>query len=338
MLDPEPQTLNPLVDGFGRVHTDLRISVTDRCNVRCCYCMPAEGVQFRAHAEILSYEEIERFVQVAVRLGIHKLRLTGGEPLVRKGVVRLVEMLSAVPGVDELAMTTNGILLDQHAHALRAAGLKRLNISLDTLSPEKFRQITGGDDLPRVLEGVAAARRAGFDKIKLNALAIRGFTEDEIVPLALFAREHGLQLRFIEFMPLDGDRQWDGGRVLSGEEIIEMLTAAVGPLEPVLPDGSPAPATEYRFLEDGGRIGIIRSVTEPFCEHCNRLRLTSDGKVRNCLFSTQQWDVRAVLRGGGTDHDLARLIREAVGAKKKARGTDDGRFARSDRPMHQIGG
>ena len=342
MLDTEPQAPSPLVDGLGRVHTDLRISVTDRCNVRCRYCMPAEGVQFCSHAEILSYEEIERFVRVALRLGIRKLRLTGGEPLVRKGVVRLVEMLAAVPGIDDLAMTTNGILLGQYADALKAAGLGRLNISLDTLGPEKSRQITRRSELPRVLEGIAAARRAGFDKIKLNTLAIRGFTEDEIVPLALFAREHGLGLRFIEFMPLDGDRQWHSDRVLSGEEILAILTEAIGPLEPVLPDRSPAPATEYRFVDGGGRIGVIRSVTQPFCEHCSRLRLTSDGKVRNCLFSTQQWDARSVLRGGGTDpemdHELARLIREAVGAKKKARGTDDGLFARSDRPMHQIGG
>lgn len=328
----------PLVDSFGRVHTDLRISVTDRCNIRCYYCMPAEGVQFRSHAEILSYEEIDRFVQVAARLGIRKLRFTGGEPLVRKDVPRLVEMVAAVPGIDQLAMTTNGILLERYAAALRAAGLHRLNVSLDTLNPDKFHQITRSNELPRVLEGIATARGAGFEQIKLNALAIRGLTDHEIVPLALFAREHRLELRFIEFMPLDGRRQWHSDRVLPGEEILDILTRGIGPLEPVAPENPRAAAAEYRFLDGGGRIGVIHSVTEPFCAHCNRLRLTADGKVQNCLFSSRQWDARAVLRAGGTQQQLAQLIRAAVHAKQKAHGADDGEFARSDRPMHQIGG
>ncbi len=328
----------PLVDGFGRVHTDLRISVTDRCNIRCTYCMPTEGVQFRSHAEILSYEEIERFVQVAARLGIRQLRLTGGEPLVRKNVTRLVEMLAAVPGIDEIAMTTNGILLDRHAEALKAAGLHRLNISLDTVNAERFRQITRRDELPRVLKGIEAARSAGFQQIKLNAVAIRNLSEEEIVPLALFAREHDLELRFIEFMPADGDRRWSGDRVLPGEAILKILCDAVGPLELVSAPGSQAPAAEYRFLDGRGRIGLIHSVTEPFCGRCDRLRLTADGKVRNCLFSTRQWDAKALLRTGGTQQQLAELIRAAVGAKGKARGTSDGGFAPTDLPMHQIGG
>lgn len=328
----------PLVDTYGRVHTDLRISVTDRCNIRCSYCMPAGSVKFQPRGEILSFEEIERFVRVAAGLGIRKLRLTGGEPLLRNDLPRLVEMLAAVPGVDQLAMTSNGVLLGPHAARLKAAGLERLNISLDTLNREKFRQITGRDELPRVLEGIAAALRAGFQQIKLNSLAIRGLTDDEIVPLALFARQHGLQLRFIEFMPLDAQRQWSSERVLPGEEILGVLRRAIGPLEPVGADGPRAPALEYRFLDGGGQIGLVQSITKPFCEHCNRLRLTADGKLRNCLFSTPPWDARAILRAGGSERELARLIRAAVTAKKKAHGTDDGEFVPSDRPMHQIGG
>jgi len=331
-------TTGPLVDAFGRVHTDLRISVTDRCNVRCHYCVPAEGVQCRPHAEILTYEEIERFVRVVAGLGIRKIRLTGGEPLVRKDVVRLVEMIARVPGIDDLAMTTNGIFLNRYAEALKTAGLMRLNISLDTLSPEKFREITRCDELPRVLEGIAAAGRAGFDRIKLNALAIRDLSEDDVVPLARFAREHHLELRFIEFMPVDGDRKWSGDRVLSGGEILQMLSREIGPLEPASSNGSSAAARQFRYVDGGGCVGVVRSVSEPFCAKCNRLRLTSDGNIRNCLFSRQKWEVRPLLRSDASDGQLAELIRAAVGAKTLARGTDDGRFARSDRPMHQIGG
>lgn len=328
---------NPLVDRFGRLHTDLRVSVTDRCNIRCRYCMPAKGVSFRSHGEILTFEEIVRFVAVAAGLGIRKVRLTGGEPLVRKQVCELVEMLAAVPGIDDLAMTTNGILLSQYAGALKDAGLHRLNISLDTLSRSKFQRISRRDELPRVLEGIAAARRAGFRQIKLNALAIRGQTEEDIVPLARFARQHGMELRFIEFMPLGADDQWEGGQVLSGGEILNMLSDALGPLEPLYQDESHAPATQYRFLDGGGRVGLINTLSEPFCHRCSRLRLTAEGRVRNCLFSSEEWDARAVMRGGGTDEQLAQLIRQAVCAKKE-RGSQSDRLARVDRTMHQIGG
>lgn len=328
----------PLVDRFGRVHSDLRVSVTDRCNIRCFYCMPAEGVEFRPHSAILTFEEIERFVRVAAQLGVRKLRITGGEPLVRKGILGLIEMLAAVPGIADLAMTTNGVLLADYAQGLKSAGVQRLNISLDTLDREKFEQITRRDELARVLRGVEAACGAGFHRIKLNALAIRGQTETEIVPLARFAREHGLELRFIEFMPLDADHGWRNHQVLSGEEILEVLRENVGPLEPIPPDPPSSPATEYRFLDGGGRVGVIASVTDPFCDRCNRLRLTSEGKIRNCLFSIQEWDAREVLRSGGTDNQLAQLLHEAVGAKKKAHGTDNGEFASPDRVMYQIGG
>ncbi len=327
-----------LVDRFGRVHTDLRVSVTDRCNIRCVYCMRDEGVEFRRQSALLSFEEIRRFVGVAASLGIHKVRITGGEPLVRKDILRLVEMLAAVPDIDELAMTTNGILLTNYAEGLRAAGLQRLNISLDTLNRKKFEQIARRDELARAVRGIEAACRAGFKRIKLNALAIRGRTEDEILPLTRFAREHGVELRFIEFMPLDGDRRWRSDQVLSGEEILQVLRQNVGPLEPLQPAAPSAPATEYRFLDGSGRIGVIASVTDPFCDRCNRLRLTSEGKIRNCLFSTQEWDAREVLRNNGTDGQLAQLLRDAVGAKHKAHGTVSGEFASPDRTMHQIGG
>ena len=327
----------PLVDSFARVHTDLRVSVTDRCNIRCFYCMRPEGVPFRSHREILAFEEIERFVRVAAGLGIRKVRLTGGEPLVRKGVCDLVRMLAAIPGIKDLAMTTNGILLDHYAAALRAAGLQRLNISLDTIDRRKFQQISRRDDLPRVLEGIAAARQAGFQRIKLNALAIRGMTEDDVAPLALFARENDLELRFIEFMPLDAAEQWDNSRVLSGSEILKILTDVIGPLEPISTDDSAATATEYRFVHGGGRIGLINSVSKPFCRRCGRLRLTAEGKLRSCLFSNGEWDARSLLRTRA-DEQLAQLIRDAVWAKKEGRGTETGQFARTCRSMYQIGG
>ncbi|OHB67739.1 MAG: cyclic pyranopterin phosphate synthase MoaA [Planctomycetes bacterium RBG_13_63_9] len=327
-----------LVDCHGRVHTDLRVSVTDRCDFRCRYCMPAEGVHFRSHTEILRYEEIERFVRVASRLGIHKIRLTGGEPLVRKDLPQLVRKLASVPGIDDLALTTNGSLLGRYAAALKSSGLNRLNVSLDTLDRERFRWITRRDALPQVLEGIAAAGRAGFRQVKLNALAIRGFTEDEIVPLALFAREHRLKLRFIEFMPCDGDRQWNAVRVLPAEAIVDTLSRALGPLVPVESSRFGQSATEYRFLDGTGRIGIIRSVTEPFCGRCNRLRLTADGRVRNCLFSTEQWDVRAALRSADGEEQVSELIRLAVGAKMRIRGSDQGQLAHVGRAMHEIGG
>jgi cyclic pyranopterin phosphate synthase len=320
------------------VHTDLRVSVTDRCNIRCVYCMREEGVRFRPHSEILTFEEIRRFVRVAARLGIREVRLTGGEPLVRKDVCRLVEMLAAVPGVDDLAMTTNAILLGRYAAPLKAAGLDRLNISLDTLDRWRFRQISRSDELPRVLAGITAARRAGFRKIKLNALAIRGRTEQEVVPLAKFARQRGLELRFIEFMPLDGDDRWDDDQVLTGREILAVLSEAMGPPEPVRQAGSPAPATLYRFAGDGPPVGLISTISQPFCERCSRVRLTAEGRIRNCLFSAEEWDARAVLRSGGSDRELAQLIRDAVVAKKLRHGSDSGQFPQADRSMHQIGG
>ncbi|HEX5444961.1 MAG TPA: GTP 3',8-cyclase MoaA [Pirellulales bacterium] len=328
----------PLIDGFGRVHSDLRISVTDRCNIRCFYCMPAGAVRFKPRRELLSFEEIERFVSVVTRMGVRKLRLTGGEPLVRQDLPRLVAMLSQLPGIDDIAMTTNGMLLPEHAESLRASGLRRLNISLDTLDPDRFQQISRREGLEQVLAGIAAAQQVGFDKIKLNAVAIRGLTEPDVAPLGRFARERGLELRFIEYMPLDADGTWQNDQVLSGEEIIEMLQSEFGPLQPITPDDRSQPATDYRFVDGGGTVGFINPVTQPFCANCNRLRLTAEGQVRNCLFSTVEWDARALLRGGGSDEQLADLVRSCVWAKKAGHGINSDEFTKPQRAMFQIGG
>ncbi len=339
MPDTSLQSGAPLVDRFGRRHTELRLSVTDRCNVRCQYCVPATGFVLRPPEELLSFEELERVVRVLAALGVRKVRLTGGEPLVRRQLPKLVAMLARVPGIDELAMTTNAILLDRHARALKAAGLSRLNISLDTLNCAKFHQITRRNALPAVLRGIAAARAAGFTRIKLNALAIRGLTEEELVPLVRFARENDLLLRFIEFMPLPCQGNWTPERVLPAAEIRERLEQEFGPLEPVGSDGaSRGPARLYRFADGGDEVGIVEAVSEPFCGECNRLRLTADGQVRNCLFDAQGWDLRALLRSECGDHEIAGLIRAAIGAKQRARGGEDGSFSAPGRPMHQIGG
>ena len=330
--------IGPLKDGFGRVHTDLRISVTDRCNIRCFYCMPAENVKFRPQREILTFEEITRFVRIVAPMGIDKLRLTGGEPLVRRDLWKLIEQLARVANIRDIALTTNGLLLAQQADALRRAGLRRLNVSLDTLDPKKFTEITRREGFDRVIEGIMAAKQAGFEKIKINAIAIRGLTEDEVVPLGRFGREHGFEVRFIEFMPLDADDAWQSEQVLTGGEIKRILEEGIGPLEAVPPDNPAQPSTDYRFVDGEGRIGLINPVSEPFCEACNRLRLTAEGKVRNCLFSTEEWDARALLRGKSSDDEIADLVRASVGAKKEAHGINTEGFVKPERAMYQIGG
>jgi cyclic pyranopterin phosphate synthase len=327
----------PLVDSLGRIHTNLRISVTDRCNIRCFYCMPEENIRFRPRSEILTFEEIERFVRVAAQLGIRKLRLTGGEPLVRADMPKLVQRLAAIPGIDDIAMTTNGILLAEQAAALKAAGLKRLNISLDALSEETFRRIARRDGLDRVLAGIAAAKAAGFTGIRLNAVAIRGITEPEIVPLTQFARDQDLEMRFIEYMPLDAEQNWDHDQVLTGEEIRARLEEAIGPIEPVERTDPSQPAVDYKFT-GGGQVGFINPVTQPFCGDCNRLRLTAEGQVRNCLFSSIEWDARQLLRTGAGEAKLATLIRDCIAAKKPGHGIDSDQFVRPQRAMFQIGG
>ncbi len=329
---------SPLTDRLSRVHTSLRISVTDRCNIRCFYCMPNENVRFRPRDEILSFEEIERFVRVVSQMGVHRLRLTGGEPLVRADLPRLVEMLAALPGIDDLALTTNGILLEEQAADLRRAGLERVNISLDTLSEEVFQKISRREGLDRVLAGIAAAQKVGFTNIRLNAIAIQGLTEGEIIPLARFARERGLELRFIEYMPLDAEQHWQAADVLDGQTIRRILEAEFGPLLPIGRPHASQPATDFEFADGRGRIGLIQPVSQSFCGACDRLRLTAEGQVRNCLFSTAEWDARAILRGHGSDDELADLIRDSIEAKAPAHGIGTVEFIRPERAMYQIGG
>lgn len=326
-----------LVDAFGRRHTDLRVSVTDRCNLRCSYCMPLD-VTFKPRAELLTYEEIARTVAVATRLGIRTVRLTGGEPLVRAELDQLVRQLVALPGLAEVGVTTNGLLLAEQAERLAAAGLARLNVSLDSLDPGRFEQLARRPGLERVLAGLAVARRCGFREIRINAVSIRGLTEAEIVPLARFCREQQFHLRFIEFMPLDAEAVWDETSVLTGSEVRRLLAAAVGPLEPVPVNDPGQPAVDFRYADGGGLVGFINPVSQPFCDRCDRLRLTADGQFRNCLFSTTEWDARAILRGEGDDADLAGLLLDCVRAKRAAHGIGTADFERPARAMYEIGG
>jgi cyclic pyranopterin phosphate synthase len=328
-----------LVDTFGRVHNNLRISVTDRCNLRCFYCMPADNVVFMDRGELLTFEEILRFVRIAVSLGVEKIRLTGGEPLVRRELARLVAGIVDIPGVRDVGLTTNGILLAEQAQGLYDAGLRRLNVSLDALDPVKFKEITRRDGYEKVLEGIWAARRAGFHPIKLNAVSVRGLTEDEIVPFGRFARETGIEVRFIEYMPLDADNAWERDKVLFAHEIVERLSAEIGPLVPCERRDAGAPATEFVFADGVGRIGFIASVSQPFCMSCNRFRLTADGKLRNCLFSLEETDVKSLFRNGGaTDEDIARAVRASIFAKKEGHEINTARFVQPARPMYSIGG
>ena len=336
---PPTRHSGPLGDRFGRVHRSLRISVTDRCNIRCFYCMPPGPVAFLPRDEILTYEEIARVVRVATRLGIHKLRITGGEPLVRAELWKLIHNLVGIEGVDEVALTTNGMLLAEQAMQLREAGLGRINISLDTLREEVFESISRRKGLDRVLEGIAAAQEAGFTKIRLNALSIRDLTEDDIVPLAAYAFDRGLELRFIEFMPLDAEQQWESAQVLSGSAVRTVIEEAYGPLVPVVREDASQPAVDYAFADRPGRVGFINPVSAPFCGNCDRLRLTAEGQIRNCLFSTHEWDVRPLLRDGEVDdNEIAAQFFSAVAEKKAGHGINSPDFLRPERAMYQIGG
>jgi cyclic pyranopterin phosphate synthase len=297
-----------------------------------------EHVQFRPRREILTFEEIVRFVRVVAGAGVDKVRITGGEPLVRSELPELIRELRRVKGLRDIAMTTNGMLLSEQAAALKRAGLDRLNVSLDTLNESTFFQITRRPGLQRVLDGIATAKAVGFPQIRLNAIAAKGLTEDEIVPLAHFARLHGFELRFIEFMPLDADHEWQDDRVLDGASILETLSAEFGPLIPVTGGDPSQPAVDYEYADGRGRIGLINSVTQPFCHTCNRLRITAEGQIRNCLFSTAEWDARDVMRNGGDDEQLLQLVRDALDAKKPGHGSDDLSFVRPARAMYQIGG
>lgn len=327
-----------LIDDFGRRHDSLRVSVTDRCNIRCYYCMPEAGVPFTPHAEILRYEEIARFVRIAVSLGVTKVRITGGEPLVRRDLPRLVSMLGEIGGLREIALTTNAVLLAEQAEALHAAGLRRLNVHLDTLDRERFRQIARRDDLERTLNGLARARDLGFAPIKLNAVAVKGLTEPDIVPLARYAREQGFEVRFIEFMPLDAQHLWDRSKVLTMDEVLKTIQNEVGALQAIPAADPRAPALEYRYLDGGGRVGFIASVSHPFCLNCNRIRLTSDGKLRYCLFAIEETDMKGLLRNGAPDAEIAGTIAETVRRKWLGHEISSPRFVAPPRPMYSIGG
>jgi cyclic pyranopterin phosphate synthase len=326
-------------DRFGRIHDELRISVTDRCNLRCAYCMPAEPSWF-PREEILSYEEILRLARIFMSRGVRKFRITGGEPLLRRDLPELVRMLAATPGVQELSLTTNGLLLDELAGDLAEAGLQRINVSLDTLVPERFRELTKRDGLERVLRGLERVRELGLEPVKINTVLLRGFNDDEVISLVSTARELGWELRFIEFMPLENGGTWDLSRVVSGEEIKRAVEAR-WPLRPD-PDADPhAPATRFRFTDGRGVVGFVNSVTDPFCENCSRLRLTADGKLTTCLYATEEVDLKTPLRTGAGADVIERLVEEAVTAKGRG-GALEILERRSTIPltrtMHQIGG
>lgn len=327
----------PLVDRFGRLHDNLRISVTDRCNIRCFYCMPEEGGQYAPKHEILTFEEMARFTRVAVGLGVRKLRITGGEPLARKDLHKLIGMLTEIEGIEDIALTTNAVLLGAQAKALYAAGLRRLNIHLDTLDRQRFREITRRDELPRVLEGIDIAQSLGFGPIKLNAVAVKGVTEADILPMAHYGRERGIEVRFIEFMPLDSQGIWDKTQVLTMDQILDQLRAEFGELDVVPDQDERAPATEFRYRDGKGHIGFIASVSKPFCLNCNRIRLTSDGKLRYCLFAVEEMDVRALLRAGD-DAGVAAAIRENLMRKWIGHEIGSTQFVPPPRPMYAIGG
>ncbi len=328
----------PLVDNFSRVHDSLRISVTDRCNIRCFYCMPDEAIQFTDRRDILNFEEIERFARVAASLGVSKIRLTGGEPLVRRDIPELVRRLSNIPGIHDLALTTNAVLLEQYAQPLWDAGLRRLNIHLDTLDRARFKQICRRDDLPRVLAGIDAAVAVGFKNIKLNIVAVKNLVEPDIVPMALYCRERGFEPRYIEFMPLDAQSLWDRGKVLMADDIAAILSREISPLVEI-PDRDPrAPATDFAYADGKGKVGFIASVSKPFCLNCNRLRLTSDGKIRYCLFAIEETDVKGLLRGGASDEQIAAAIRQNVSEKWLGHQINSTKFVPPPRPMYSIGG
>jgi cyclic pyranopterin phosphate synthase len=329
--------LEPLRDGHGRLIGDLRVSVTDRCNFRCQYCMPAEGLPWLERADILSFEEVARLVALFAAMGVCDVRLTGGEPLVRRDFPTLARMLSDIDDVAEVSVTTNGFLLERDADRLVQAGISRFNVSVDSMQRDRFYELTRRDALPQVLRGLdTLAAHPEAHPIKINAVAIRGFTEEEVLPFAEFARRTPFQVRFIEFMPLDADHAWTPQQVLTGAEIRAAIEA-VHPLEPE-PREPSATARVYRFADGQGRIGFINPVSEPFCADCNRIRLTADGRLRTCLFSLNETDLRAPLREGADDRELEEIIRAAVWRKELKHHVGEPGFVQPARSMSAIGG
>jgi cyclic pyranopterin phosphate synthase len=346
-----------LADSHGRVLRDLRVSITDRCNFRCLYCLPeTEAAQnfYRGHwaklpnpapilqqwvpkSAILSFEEIERIVRIAVGLGIQKIRLTGGEPLLRHGLEELVARIAKIPGIEDLAMTTNGFLFPQKARGLREAGLHRVSFSMDSLDRDNFKKITGRDGLNEVLEGIRLAKELGFHPVKVNAVVIREINDHELESLAEFAREQDLSFRFIEFMPLDSARAWQKEMVVSGKEILQRLHAKFD-LQPVASDNPHSTSKRWKFSDGRGEIGIIAPVSEPFCGHCNRIRLTADGKIRTCLFSVTEHDLRPLLRGGQSDSEIGDQLKAVVWQKEDRHHIGEPEFVTPSRSMSCIGG
>jgi cyclic pyranopterin phosphate synthase len=325
----------PLIDGHGRRIGDVRLSVTDRCNFRCQYCMPAEGLPWLERADVLTFEEIERVMTLLVQMGVHDIRLTGGEPLVRREFPVLAAKIAAIEGLEDLSVTTNGYLLERDAQALVDAGVERFNVSIDSLQRDRFFQMTRRDALPQVLRGLHAL--AAHDvQVKVNAVGMRGFTEEEAIPFARFAREYPIEVRFIEFMPLDADHSWTPDSVLTGAEIRAAIHA-VYPLEPE-PRETSATARTWRFADGAGRLGFINPVSEPFCDDCNRIRLTADGKLRTCLFSLNETDLRDPLRNGASDEEIERTIRDAVWRKELKHRVNEPGFVQPARTMSAIGG
>jgi GTP 3',8-cyclase len=330
--------VEPLRDSWGREIKSVRVSVTDKCNFRCTYCMPAEGLEWLRRDEILSFEEIARLASILASAGVEEVRLTGGEPLVRRDLPVLVELLARTPGVNDLSLTTNGVLLDRLAKPLVDAGLQRLNVSLDTLNHVRFAEIARRDALDAVLRGLDEAERyPELRPIKVNCVAVKGFTETEVPALAELARRKPYVVRFIEFMPLDADEAWRTDDVLTGAEIRAIIEQHYGALVE-LPAKASSTARRYRFADGAGEIGFVNPVSEPFCSSCDRIRLTADGQLRTCLFSRREWDLKTPLREGASDEQLLELIRFAVRHKElKHRINDDG-FVRASRSMSQIGG
>jgi GTP 3',8-cyclase len=329
--------VEPLVDSWGREIRSLRVSVTDKCNFRCRYCMPAEGLEWLPRDEVLSFEEITRLVRVLSEMGVDEVRLTGGEPLVRRDLPVLVSFLAGIPGVRDLSLTTNGVLLDRLAGPLVEAGLRRLNVSLDSLSHVRFAEITRRDALDRVLAGLEEAERyPELRPIKVNCVAMRGFTEEEVPALAELARRKPYVVRFIEFMPLDADQAWKEDEVLTGGEIRALIEERWPLVE--IPAKPSSTARRFRFADGAGEIGFVNPVSEPFCSTCDRIRLTADGQLRTCLFSRREWDLKAPLREGASDDDLAQLIRFAIRHKELKHKINDPGFVRASRSMSQIGG
>ena len=330
----------PLVDPFNRVIEDLRISITDRCNFRCTYCMPEEGMNWLPREQVMSFEEIEHLARIFVeRYGVRSIRLTGGEPTVRAHLPVLVRKLSVLRndhGPVDLAMTTNGATMRLLAERLRDAGLRRINISLDTLQRDKFFQMTRRDELESVLDGIEASKAAGFDPVKINAVIERGVNDDEIVDLATFGRERDVEVRFIEFMPLDAEGHWMNDKVVGQDEIVETINA-VYPIEQ-MPARGAAPADRFRYLDGAGTVGVIPTVTKPFCGDCDRVRLTAEGDFRTCLFATKEFDLLAALRGGETDDEIAARIEAAVATKWAGHQINQVNFIRPGKSMSQIGG